>query len=155
MKTTFIITGLRSECDLSSSWCCSLQILMIIIIFIMAAVASLKDGGPVNRTQAQSLDSMFTVGTNMQGDVKMDLQKRRLSFPNECMHSLLSIIKALMLMEDHVDSLMHTITWDITALAPKKARRKASIRGKDHSHAVITNSHVVIQTLVHSFFRYK
>ncbi|XP_025078589.1 uncharacterized protein KIAA0825-like isoform X3 [Pomacea canaliculata] len=95
----------------------------------VGAVASLKDGGPVNRTQAQSLDSMFTVGTNMQGDVKMDLQKRRLSFPNECMHSLLSIIKALMLMEDHVDSLMHTITWDITALAPKKARRKASIRG--------------------------
>lgn len=85
----------------------------------------------MSRTQAQSLDSMFTVGINLQADSKdLDKHKRHLTIPEECMKSLLSIVLALMRLEDHVEGLLRTIVWDITGLPPKKTRRKASLRGK-------------------------
>nr|KAG5701345.1 hypothetical protein BaRGS_006119 [Batillaria attramentaria] len=99
-------------------------------------VTNVKDGGPVPRPQAQSLDSMFTAGAALVTDTMgIDMTKRRVMFPEECLQSVLSIVLALMHLEDHIDSLLRSVAWDVTGLAPKKTRRKASIRG-DLSQAV-------------------
>ncbi|KAK7489267.1 hypothetical protein BaRGS_00019519 [Batillaria attramentaria] len=96
----------------------------------VGAVTNVKDGGPVPRPQAQSLDSMFTAGAALVTDTMgIDMTKRRVMFPEECLQSVLSIVLALMHLEDHIDSLLRSVAWDVTGLAPKKTRRKASIRG--------------------------
>ncbi|KAL8577449.1 hypothetical protein ACOMHN_048084 [Nucella lapillus] len=124
----------------------------------VGGLSSTKEGVVMaGRTQAHSLDSMFsasatptatTTTTTASGTTTTTSTttntatataatdhpskhgaKRGSAFPDDCMQSLLSIVVALMRLEDHIDSLLRSVTWDITGLPPKKSRRKASIRG--------------------------
>jgi hypothetical protein len=101
--------------------------------FFMSGVSNSKEGGVIHPSafQAHSLDSMFTTTTaTVVPDVTpTDPCKQRVAFPEDCLQSLLSIIMALMRLEDHIDGLLRSVAWDITGIPPKKTRRKGSIRG--------------------------
>ncbi|KAK7115922.1 hypothetical protein V1264_001706 [Littorina saxatilis] len=97
----------------------------------VGALTHTKEGSSMGSRshQAQSLDSMFFAGNPGAPDSTSAEPRRRNTFPEECMQSLLSIVLALMRLEDHIDGLLRSVAWDITGLPPKKTRRKPSIRG--------------------------
>ncbi|XP_076443333.1 uncharacterized protein KIAA0825-like isoform X2 [Babylonia areolata] len=111
----------------------------------VGGLSNTKEGGAMaGRGQAQSLDSMFSASSTTTTTAAATAMaasaastdrpakasaKSRCTFPEDCMQALLNIVLALMRLEDHIDRLLRSVTWDITGLPPKKSRRKTSIRG--------------------------
>ena len=80
--------------------------------------------GSLLRSQAQSLDSVYSQFDNVGTDVTMA------AIPPKYIRAILNIINTVLQIEEHVENLQKALIWDNGELASKKTKRKGSLKGR-------------------------